>query len=76
MGTKKRFSYESVEDVETIIKYLEAVRVGFLDGSLSFTHQDKSILLEPQGLLDFTLEASAKGKVHLWGIWRESVTSP
>ncbi len=64
MGGKRHFTYESVEDVESVIKYLQAVRQGFLDGSMSFAHQDQGIVLEPQGLLDFPLEASSKGKVH------------
>jgi amphi-Trp domain-containing protein len=64
MGGKKRFTYESVEDVESIINYLQAVQQGFLEGSLSFAHQDQHLFLEPQGLLDFSLEASSKGKAY------------
>jgi amphi-Trp domain-containing protein len=64
MGGKKRFSYESVEDLESVLKYLQAIRQGFIDGRLSFAHRDQNLVLEPRGLLDFALEASSKGKAH------------
>jgi len=64
MGERKRFTYESVEDVESVIKYLQVLRQGFLDGNMTFAHRDQDIVLQPQGLLDFALEASSKGKAH------------
>ncbi|MHC1743927.1 MAG: amphi-Trp domain-containing protein [Syntrophobacteraceae bacterium] len=64
MGAKERFEYDSVQDQETIVKCLQAIVDGFDKGHLTFSHRDKSIQMEPCGLLRFALEAHSKGKMR------------
>ena len=75
MVTKKRFEYNSVQDVESIADYLNALIEGFQKGELEFSYGDQEVLMHPRGLLGFSLEASTKGsrrKIKLKIRWEES----
>lgn len=68
------FKYESVQDLDTIIAYLEAVRDGFASGEMRFAHRDREMVFHPQGLVGFLVEAKLKGerrKLTLKFGWKE-----
>jgi amphi-Trp domain-containing protein len=68
------FKFESVQDLDSIIAYLEAVRDGFAGGELRFAHKDRELLFKPQGLIGFLVEAKIKGerrKLTLKFGWKE-----
>ncbi len=74
MGEDSLFKHESLQDLDSIIAYLEAVRDGFVQRRLTLTDQDKQIVLEPMGLVRFNLEAKCKGqgcKLTLKFAWKD-----
>lgn len=56
----EKFRHESLQDKESIGKYLNALSDGFLNGKLRFSWKDKQLLLEPQSLIKFDLETKKK----------------
>lgn len=77
MSEDTLFKHESLQDLDTIISYLEAVREGFAQRRLTFTEQDRQIVLEPRGLVRFDLEAKCKGqgcKLTLKFAWKDRPT--
>jgi amphi-Trp domain-containing protein len=68
------FHHESLQDKESIGKYLNALSDGFLNGKLLFSWQEKQLLLEPQSLIKFDLETKKEGgevKMTLRFRWEE-----
>ncbi len=62
----EKFRHESLQDKESIGKYLNALSDGFLNGKLRFSWKDKQLLLEPQSLIKFDLETKKKdGEVKM-----------
>jgi len=61
------FRHESVEDQQSIAKYLDEISEGLRTGSLSFRTNGDELLLEPAGLMD--LEVKAK-----WNDERSRIT--
>ena len=51
---------ESLQDRQTICKYLEALKDGFQDGRISLSHQDETLILEPGGLIQLSIKARKK----------------
>jgi amphi-Trp domain-containing protein len=71
-----KFSYESVQDVPTLVEYLKALTAGFEKGEIHFARKDLDMVLAPKGLIGFALEAKAKDgrmKLAMKFAWRESV---
>lgn len=71
------FTFESLQDSESIVTYLEAVAKGFKNSHLLFCSGKQELLLYPQGLLRFAVRAKRKDgqvKVGLEVSWRESGT--
>lgn len=62
MSGKKEFRYDSVQDLESIITYLEALVQGLRQGQLDFIYKDQEMSLRPQGFLEFFVEAATKGE--------------
>jgi len=56
----EKFRHESLQDKESIGKYLNALSDGFLNGKLRFSWKDKQLLLEPQSMIKFDLETKKK----------------
>jgi amphi-Trp domain-containing protein len=72
------FSYESLQDRESIIKYLNALNEGFANGQLLFGSKQKQLTLNPQGLVKFDIEGKRKeGEVRLKlkFTWKEEIFS-
>ncbi len=62
----EKFRHESLQDRESIGKYLNALSDGFLNGKLQFSWKDKRLVLEPQSLIKFDIETKKKdGEVKM-----------
>ncbi len=59
--TEQEFRHESLQDGRSIARYLRALTEGFEQGSISVGSDDKRIVFEPEGLLEFELRAKRKG---------------
>jgi len=71
MSRNKKFLLESLQDRETICKYLEVLKVGFEQGTINFSYKDNSLSLEPHGLIKFKINAGLKnGEVELSLVFR------
>ncbi len=71
---ESRFKYESVQDADTLRRYLEAVTEGFASGELRFSSREGEVALHPAGMIGFLVEAksmSGRMKLHLKFSWRE-----
>jgi amphi-Trp domain-containing protein len=74
MGGIEEFRHESLEDSESIAKYLEALRDALRAGKLELSDQGGELTLRPQGLLGFEIRARKKGdrvKIRIKMGWRE-----
>ena len=70
-----RFKYDSQQDRENIVTYLEALTEAFRQGKLTLGKGGKEHLLSPQGLIGFTVEAKLQGeerKLALKFRWKEN----
>ena len=71
----EQFKHESLEDSESIGKYLEALRQGFEKGALLFSSDKRDLMAKPRGLINLEVEARRKGddiKLTLKFRWTES----
>ncbi|WP_051617174.1 amphi-Trp domain-containing protein [Desulfonatronovibrio hydrogenovorans] len=74
MPREKKISLESLQDSESICKYLDALKDGFRNGTINFSHQDNKLTLHPHGLIKFEIKAKHKQgevKLHLRFRWEE-----
>lgn len=74
MSEDTSFKHESLQDLDSIIAYLEAVRDGFAKKRLTLTDEEHEMILEPKGLIRFDLEAKCKGqgcKLTLKFSWKD-----
>lgn len=60
MPSESIFKHASLQDCQTIIKYLEALHGGFAKGALLFSSDGKRLVLKPQGLIKLEVEAKRK----------------
>lgn len=75
MVKKKEFDHESLQDRESLARYLQVVTQGFLDGHLSVSSRGEDIALEPRGLIRFELRATQRpdrGRLTLRFTWKPS----
>lgn len=54
------FAHESVQDQQSIAKYLEALSEGLRGGQISFRTNGEEMILSPVGLMDLVLEAKCR----------------
>ncbi|MGD8564316.1 MAG: amphi-Trp domain-containing protein [Desulfarculaceae bacterium] len=69
-----RFKHQSLEDPQSIVKYLSALKDGFENGALVFSTNGKRLIVKPQGLVNLEVEAKRKGegiKLNLKFRWNE-----
>ena len=69
-----RFKHQSMQDSESIVRYLAALKDGFANGALVFSTNGKRLVLKPQGLVNLEVEAKRKGesiKLSLKFRWNE-----
>ncbi len=73
-GDDREFKYEALQEPKAIARYLRAVADGLAQGSLEMTVDERTITLEPRGLLRMRLEARHNGdraRLELKVSWRE-----
>ena len=67
------FKYESLQDCNTIVKYLEALKKGFESGKLVLANSDKRIQLTPFGIIKFEVKFKRKedsDKIYIKCSWK------
>jgi amphi-Trp domain-containing protein len=72
------FKHDSLQDRESIVRYLEALVNGFRTGKLYFASGKQELVLRPQGLLHLGLQVKRKddqNKVSLKISWRQPKSS-
>jgi amphi-Trp domain-containing protein len=72
------FRHESLQDRDSIVSYLEAVGHGLSSGKIYFASGDSELLLRPEGMLRFLVQAKRKGEVVKLTVkisWREDQTA-
>jgi amphi-Trp domain-containing protein len=75
MTEEKRFSYESLQDVGTIVKYLQSLIDGFEKGSITLKSDEGALTLHPKEMINFGVRAKKKNektKLTLKISWKES----
>lgn len=60
VGKKKTFEHDSLQDVQTIVRYLNAVTEGFQSGKLNLRGREGEIVLQPTGLIRLELRATER----------------
>jgi amphi-Trp domain-containing protein len=71
---KNEFRHESLQDPESIIKYISALKEGFESGELTFDAHDRRIVFSPTGLIKLDVHArrkSNKNKLTVRMVWKE-----
>ena len=74
MSSDDLFKYESMQDRESIVKYLYALADGMSKGTLAFNWKGEMAEFHPRGMLHFTVEAKERGarkKIMLKIAWNE-----
>lgn len=75
MASEKEFRHESLQDNQSIIKYLDALLEGFKKGELTFKQPPDFIVLNPEGLIQLEIKAqrkTSKSKLSLKFSWKEN----
>jgi amphi-Trp domain-containing protein len=71
---KNEFRHESLQDPESIVKYISALKEGFEGGELTFDAHDRRIVFSPTGLIKLDIHArrkSNKNKLTVRMVWKE-----
>ncbi len=61
MAQDDKFAFESVQDAQTIQKYLEALRDGFENGRIVVNSDGAEICMHPNGFMKFEVAVKKKG---------------
>lgn len=73
MAQDKRFEYDSYQDNESIMKYLQALQDGFENKRLVFTSENREIVLKPEDIVRFAVRAvqkEGKSKIEIKISWK------
>lgn len=65
---KKSFQHESIQDAQQVKKILKSVADGLAKGQLKFSDEDDEIVLIPEGLLQFRMNAVQEGNQQRFNI--------
>jgi amphi-Trp domain-containing protein len=68
------FKHESLQDGDSIVRYIDALSEGFQSGALLFCSEKQRLVLKPQGLVGLEVEAKKRGneiKLALKFRWTE-----
>jgi amphi-Trp domain-containing protein len=74
MSDDSRFEYASMQDVQSIRKFLQTLNQGFENGKIVLSSDKDEVVLRPQYLLKFAIKAKKKGnkcKLSLKMSWKE-----
>ena len=72
--TEQSFEFESLQDRERILKYLEALVDGVRHGTITLEYGAQSMTLSPSGLIELELRGKRRGgraKLSVRLAWRE-----
>jgi amphi-Trp domain-containing protein len=75
----EEFRHDSLQDQQSIAKYLEALVQGLQSGKLTFESDVKKISLEPHGLIELEVRVKrthGRSRVRLRLMWREERKAP
>ena len=75
MSDDSRIEYDSMQDTQSIQKFLRSLTEGFEKGKIVLRSEDEEVILRPQHLLKFTIKAKKKGekcKLSLKLSWKEA----
>jgi amphi-Trp domain-containing protein len=79
MGKDEReFLHESLQDVKSIVAYLDAIRDGFTSGALDLRDEAGDISLHPNGLVRLQIDSTRKRdrvKLSIRFAWKEDAGS-
>jgi len=73
-SSREDFNFESLQDSQSIGRYLEELVDGFKSGKIELVHEDSSLELNPEGLLRLDIKAGRKKDKQSLRIkitWRE-----
>lgn len=62
MGSDEDFKHESLQDSESIVKYLQALTKGFEQGHIVFGSEYQRVEFNPHGLVKLDVKAKRKKK--------------
>ncbi len=74
MAQDEHFEHESLQDTESIGRYLSALIDGFQGGRISLSSDGHELVLTPDHLLQFSVKARKKGAKNKLSIkiqWKE-----
>jgi amphi-Trp domain-containing protein len=74
MERNTEFKYESVQDGQTIQKYLDELKSGLHKGRIDFRNDSETLTLNPSGMLNLSIKAvrkERKAKLTLKISWKE-----
>lgn len=77
METEKNFQHESIEDRESVIKYLETLSDGFRKGAIEFSSDRDTITLKPAGMVYMEIKVKNhqhKSKIEMKISWKDQTT--
>lgn len=60
MSKEQRFEYESFQDTQSIVQYLEALVEGFKNKRIAFSSDNKEIVFNPEDVVKFEVKAVSK----------------
>ena len=79
MSADDDFGHESVQDRQSIVRYLQAITAGIEQGHIELGTAEHTLALEPGGMLELQVRAKRKGGRVKLGIklyWREQDDEP
>jgi amphi-Trp domain-containing protein len=79
MARTEEFEYESLQDVDAIVGYLNALKEGLEEGRVVLGSNGKELVLSPAGLLRLGVEAKRRknrSQLVLKVSWREDQPQP
>ena len=79
MAIDDDFRHESVQDRQSIVKYLHAITAGIEQGQLELGTSEHTVKIEPSGMLELQVRAKRKGgrvKLAIKLYWREDDEEP
>ncbi len=75
MGSDKEFRHESIQDRDSIIRYLTTFSEGFQKGEIEFRAGTDEIVIRPAGLIQMEVKAKSterKSKLNIKFSWKET----
>lgn len=75
MSNEEKFNFDSLQDPQTIKRFLESLVEGFDKGRIILTSEETEMILYPDDLLKFSIKGKKKGdssKLSLKFSWKDT----